>query len=218
VNFRNALKEAKEYREVFLINPGQMLLSYEQYFSLKRYEAAKYLPQVGYFPLWAEPESDLDETLQRKLRSALSGQMSLKLTSDVLLWQSYGGSVRKIEHTRDSRNIEELVTAFYVPYTNDGLALIASSIVFYIPANDPAVTSMKFVGSDKNNLTAWRISVNDHVITINNISYGENSFTINLPQMEPGDFIHPQLYKLSLEPNREDDVQALYLRSIELER
>jgi len=217
VDFWSALKEAQGYREVFLINPGGMLLSYEQYFSLKRYEAAKYLSFVSYFPIFGEPESELDRVLESGLRSAISNQPPLTLAPDVILWQSYGGRLKRVEHTRDSRNIEELVTAFHVQYANDDFALIASLIVFYIPVNDHVITGIKLIGSGENNPAAWRISVNDQVINEKNISYGENSFIINLSEIKPGDFTHPQLYKLSFEPN-EENAPALRLRSLHLLR
>lgn len=217
INFQNAISEATGYREIFLINPGQMIASYEPYFSLKRYETAGYLPTVSYFPLFVEQISEFYKELENGLRSAISGQPPLTIAPDVLLWEPYGVGVRVIEHTRDNRDINELLTASNLTYTKDGLAYIASPVAFYVPMDDSAITSIAFVGSGENNLAEWQIHVNNHIITEENISYGENSFTIKLPKMESEGFMHPQLYKLSFEPNT-TGTPTLYLRTLNLLR
>jgi len=220
MDFQNTLQEAKGYREIFLINPGELGLSAEPYFSLKKYNQAGYLPSISYFPLFVKHESagELSKNLDNLLSSVVSRQPPLTLVPDVLLWQALGAApLKKIEHTRDSRDIKELLTASHLPSISDGLALISSPVVFYIPVDDPAITGMTLTGSSDNNYTAWRISVNDHVIVKENLSYDEKLFTIKLPVMEPDDFPHPQLYKLSFEPDRAD-ATPLHLHSISLLR
>ena len=245
--FKNSLNEAKGYREIFLINAGQPIISYEPYYSLNRYATAGYLPcPVSYFPLFTEPDSEFHQMLEDDLRSTLLEQPPLTLANDVLLWQldsgrlriiehtkdirdisklvtaylqssSDGLRLRIIEHTKDIRDISNLVTAYYLQSSSDGLTYITSPVIFYIPLDDPAITGMTLTGADENNFAAWRVSVNDQVIAEKNISYSQNTFTIKLPDMEPGDFLHPQLYKLSFVP-KESAAPALRLRSLNLLR
>jgi len=218
VDFQNALKEARRYQKIFLINPGQSHVSHEPYVSLKKYEEAGYLPPVWYFPLFGQQESEFDIARGNTLRSVVSKQPPLTIASDVLLWgPPFLADLKKVEHTRDSRDIKELLAVPDLYYSSDGLAHIASSAIFYIPMDDPAITGMTLNGSGENNPAAWRISVNDHIIAEENISYSKNSFTFKLPVMKPDDFPHPQLYKLSFEPI-DANSQTLRLRSLILLR
>jgi hypothetical protein len=108
LEFNDFMNRLKSYENVQVVNLGQAVSSHEPYYSLRSFSKAGWIPEVYYFPAWAEPENAFQKSLQDSLMRDAALEPAPPLTPNTALAEfGPNGWFRFIEHTSPSRDIEQ---------------------------------------------------------------------------------------------------------------
>ena len=214
--FYDNIVKFKKWKSICLINGGDIIRSYEPYFSLKKYHNAGLSPKVYYFPLFNEGNSSF-EKLKSDVLNELRSQMAIILNDDIHLV-----SIDKklnfyiVEHSSDFRKIANTVIDHDIRYAQNGNGIIEKNTKIFLPFDRIGVTGIKIWGNNLKNSGAV-FKINGQALQNKDIEYTQEYLFLPITDKATAAARNPQLLELNIQPQQiKADWPALEISAFEL--
>lgn len=215
--FYNNIVKFKKWESICLINGGDMIRSYEPYFSLKKYHNAGLSPKVYYFPLFNEGNSSLEKKLKSSMLNELRNQIDIILSDDIhLVSVDAKLNFYIIEHSSDFRKIKNTVIDHDIRYAKNENGIIEKNTKFFLPFDRVGVTGIKIWGNNlKNSGVVFKINGQD--LQNKDIEYTQEYLFLPITDKATAAARNPQLLELNIQPQQiKVDWPAMEISAFEL--